>query len=49
MSSVLKRLSRIMEHPTVYQWWQAPFVKPKLKPILQHNDLGAVRRVLDVG
>src|SRR5262249_9018284 len=29
--------------------WQQPFVAAKFAPIGRHNDLGAVRRVLDVG
>jgi SAM-dependent methyltransferase len=39
----------VLEYPLVYRIWQAPFVEQKLRPIRAHNDLGAVRRVLDVG
>jgi len=35
--------------PLVYRLWQAPFVEQKFRPIQAHNDLKAVRRVLDVG
>lgn len=45
----LKRLSGVMEHPTAYRLWQSPFVSVKFAPVLKHNDLRAVRRVLDVG
>jgi SAM-dependent methyltransferase len=38
-----------MENVTVYRWWQAPFAEKKLAPLLQRQDLGAARRVLDVG
>lgn len=38
-----------MENPTAYRLWQAPFAEAKFKPILEHNDLNSVRRVLDVG
>jgi SAM-dependent methyltransferase len=33
----------------VYRLWMAPFAEKKFAPILAHNDLGHVRRVLDVG
>ena len=45
----LKRLSAIMANPTAYRLWQAPFADAKFRPILQHNDLTQVQRVLDVG
>ncbi len=45
----LKRASAIMRFPLAYRLWQAPFAAAKLEPILRHNDLGTVRRVLDVG
>src|SRR5207302_118616 len=32
-----------------YRLWQAPFADKKLAPLFAHNDLRAVRRVLDVG
>ena len=41
--------SRIMEHTHAYRLWQAPFVDDKFAPVLAHNDLSQVRRVLDVG
>jgi SAM-dependent methyltransferase len=42
-------LERILEQPLVYRLSQAPFVGQKLVPILAHNDLDRIRRVLDVG
>lgn len=38
-----------MRHVTAYRLWQAPFAEKKLAPLLQHNDVGKARRVLDVG
>lgn len=40
---------RLLELPLVYRLWQAPFAARKLAPLLRHNDLASVRRVLDVG
>lgn len=40
---------RILENPLVFRLVQAPFTEKKLAPILAHNDLHAIRRVLDVG
>lgn len=40
--------SRLLEHPGVYRLWQMPFAERKLAPVLRHNDLSLVRRVLDV-
>jgi SAM-dependent methyltransferase len=45
----LKRAASILRLPSVYRLWQAPFVHAKLEPIRRHEDLGAIRRVLDVG
>ena len=45
----LKKLSGIMVNPTAYRLWQMPFAEMKFRPILRHNDLAQVRRVLDVG
>lgn len=39
----------ILEYPLVYRLWQAPFAEQKFAPLLAHNDLRHVRRVLDVG
>ncbi len=38
-----------MNRTTAYRLWQAPFAEGKLEPVRRHNDLFAVRRVLDVG
>ncbi len=45
----MKLTTRIMEVTHAYRLWQAPFVEKKFAPILAHNDLRQVRRVLDVG
>src|SRR5882724_9140523 len=42
-------LNFLLEQTVVYSLWQAPFAAEKLAPVLNHNDLGKVRRVLDVG
>ncbi len=47
--TTFKRLSWIMEAPLAYRLWQAPFAKAKFKPILKHNEMAQIRRVLDVG
>jgi SAM-dependent methyltransferase len=41
--------AQIMENTQVYRLWQAPFAEQKFAPILAHNDMSQVRRVLDVG
>jgi SAM-dependent methyltransferase len=41
--------ARIMENPLAYRLVQTPFTRKKLTPVLTHNDLRSVRRVLDVG
>jgi len=38
----------VLEHTWVYRLWQAPFAEQKFAPILAHNDLLKVRRILDV-
>ncbi len=38
----------LLERTFVYKMWQAPFAEQKFAPVLAHNDLGRVRRVLDV-
>ncbi len=45
----VKLVSRFMEHALAYRLWQTAFAEKKLAPVLADNDLGAVRRVLDVG
>jgi SAM-dependent methyltransferase len=39
--------SGIMANATAYRFWQAPFARQKLAPVLSHNDLTRIRRVLD--
>jgi len=41
-------LEWLIGHSRVYELWQAPFAERKLGPMLAHNDLSMVRRVLDV-
>jgi trans-aconitate methyltransferase len=38
-----------MENTLAYRLWQAPFRAEKFAPILAHNDMTRIRRVLDVG
>jgi len=45
----LKRAARIMDNAVAYRLWQASFLRDKFRPIVRHNDLSKVRRVLDVG
>jgi SAM-dependent methyltransferase len=45
----MKLTDQIMENTHAYRLWQAPFVAQKFAPILAHNDLARVQRVLDVG
>lgn len=45
----MKLHARVMENTLAYRLWQAPFAEQKLAPLFAHNDLRAVRRVLDVG
>lgn len=49
IASTIKRASRVMEHDLAYRAWQAPFAEQKFAPVRAANDMGAVRRVLDVG
>jgi SAM-dependent methyltransferase len=38
----------LLERTSVYKLWQAPFAEQKFAPVLAHNDLERVQRVLDV-
>jgi SAM-dependent methyltransferase len=49
MSSMNSFLTYLLEQTPVYSLWQAPFITDKLTPVLAHNDMARVRRVLDVG
>ena len=42
-------VDRLLERTAVYRLWQAPFAEAKFEPVRRHNDIGAARRVLDVG
>lgn len=39
----------LLSLPISYRLWQAPFADAKFAPVLRHNDLSRVKRVLDVG
>lgn len=39
----------LLERTLVYRLWQAPFVEPKLRPLLERGEIARARRVLDVG
>jgi len=46
----MRRLvDRLLEHPSLYAAWQAPFVSSKFAPVERRLDGLTVRRVLDVG
>jgi SAM-dependent methyltransferase len=45
----LKRAARVMDNAVAYRLWQAAFLRDKFRPIVRHNDLSRVRRVLDIG
>ena len=45
----MKLASRVMDNTLAYRVWMAPFADRKFGPILRHNDMRRVRRVLDVG
>ena len=45
----MARLTDILDFPSVYRLWQAPFASAKLRPLQHDNDLCNARRVLDVG
>jgi len=44
----MRAIEFLMENPHIYRLWQSPFAELKFAPILAHNDLHQVRRVLDV-
>lgn len=48
-SAVPAASDRILRQPLSYRLWQAPFAEAKFAPVLRHNDLAAISRVLDVG
>lgn len=39
----------LLEQSNVYRLWQAPFATRKFAPVLAHNDVSSIHRVLDVG
>ena len=44
-----RTVERLLERPVVYRTWQAWHGSQKFAPILAHNDLNRVQRVLDIG
>lgn len=47
--AIIRFIEWILEHPTVYAAWQAPFVSRKFAPVERHLRHRDIRRVLDVG
>ena len=39
----------LLEQTAVYRMWMAPFATKKMTPVMKHNDVLAMRNVLDVG
>ena len=39
----------VLDHPTLYRLWQAPFVRQKLRPLLAEGTIDKATSVLDVG
>jgi SAM-dependent methyltransferase len=39
----------LLEQSSVYRLWQAPFATRKFAPVLAHNNVSRINRVLDVG
>jgi SAM-dependent methyltransferase len=39
----------LLEKSVVYRLWQAPFAAQKFAPVLAHNEMERINRVLDVG
>jgi SAM-dependent methyltransferase len=46
---MIRVLEQILEHPTIYSQWQAPFVERKFAPVERRIKHANIRRVLDVG
>jgi SAM-dependent methyltransferase len=44
----MKLTATLLERTFVYRLWQAPFAEQKFAPVLAHNNLNNVKRVLDV-
>lgn len=42
-------LARLLEHPAVYRFWQAPFASAKVAPLLATAAYRSAQRVLDAG
>jgi SAM-dependent methyltransferase len=45
----VKAAAKLLDWTLPYRLWQAPMADRKLAPLFAHNDVRAVRRVLDVG
>src|SRR6516162_8083351 len=39
----------LLEKPLIFETWQLPFARQKLKRLLEHSDVKNARSVLDVG
>jgi SAM-dependent methyltransferase len=44
-----KGIGALLDNPLVYRLWQRPFAGSKMAPVIKHNDLSQVHRVLDLG
>lgn len=42
-------IDRTLSQSLAYRLWMAPWAARKLDPVLRHNDVRAIKRVLDVG
>ena len=42
-------IRRVLDCPSLYQIWQAPFVAQKVAPFLAANDVSRIGRVLEIG
>jgi len=42
-------VDRLLGRTAIYRLWMAPFAEAKFAPVRRHNDVGLVKRVLDVG
>jgi SAM-dependent methyltransferase len=45
----MKVFDSLLEQPFIFKLSQLPFTKQKFARILKHNDIGAAKRILDIG
>jgi SAM-dependent methyltransferase len=46
---LIKRTGAFLDNPIAYRLWQGPVAGAKMAPVMKHNDLSQVHRVLDLG